>query len=262
MEIHLPLPHVPPLWRESRFGLEAASLLRSPTWRGAGLPRGEADPVLLIPGFMAGDNSLGLMTRWLREMGYRTKSAGMRANVGCSEAACQSIEARLEGLAEQYGQRVKIVGQSRGGVFGKALAVRRPDLVSGVVTLGSPVVSQLKVHPAVLAQIALVGTLGHARVPGLFTHRCLKGDCCSQFRDALEQPFPEDVGFVSIYSRTDGIVDWHSCLDPAAEQVEVRASHCGMSVNVGVYRHTARALARFRAEDAWSDAGVRYAEAA
>lgn len=255
MDLRLPLPHVPPLWRESRIGLEAAALLRSSTWRGQGLPRGEADPVLLIPGFMAGDNSLGLMTRWLRDMGYRTKSAGMRANVGCSEAACQSIEARLEALTETYGQRVKIVGQSRGGVLGKALAVRRPDLVSGVVALGSPVVSQLKVHPAVLAQIAVVGTLGTTRVPGLFTHQCLKGECCGEFRDALTSPYPTDVGFVSIYSRSDGIVNWHSCLDPAAEQVEVRASHCGMSVNVGAYRATARALASFRAGDAWSDAG-------
>jgi hypothetical protein len=111
------------------------------------------------------------------------------------------------------------------------------------------------VHPVVLAQVALVGTLGMSRVPGLFTHQCLKGECCGEFRDALVKPFPQDVGFVSIYSRTDGIVDWRSCLDPAAEQVEVRASHCGMSVNVGAYRATARALAAFRAEDAWSDAG-------
>ena len=255
MDLHLSLPHVPPLWREGRIGLEAAALLRSPTWRGHGLPRGEGDPVLLVPGFMAGDSSLGLMTRWLRDMGYRTKSAGMRANVGCSADACARIEKRLEALAEIHGERVKIVGQSRGGVLGKAIAVRRPDLVSGVVALGSPVVSQLKVHPVVLAQVALVGTLGHARVPGLFTHSCLKGECCGEFREALEAPFPQDVGFVSIYSKSDGIVDWHSCLDPAAEHVEVRASHCGMSVNVGAYRAAARALARFRSADAWSDAG-------
>ena len=35
----------------------------------------------------------------------------------------------------------RIVGHSLGGMFGRALAVRRPDLVSGVVTLGSPVLA-------------------------------------------------------------------------------------------------------------------------
>ena len=61
-----------------------------------------------------------------------------------------------------------IIGQSRGGVFARALAVRRPDLVSGIVTLGAPTVRQLSAHPFVLAHILLVGTLGTGRVPGMF----------------------------------------------------------------------------------------------
>ena len=56
---------------------------------------------------------------------------------------------------------------------------------------------------------------------------------------------PEGVGYVSVYSRTDGVVDCRSCLDPDAEHVEVDASHIGMAVNPGVYRAVAAALARF-----------------
>ncbi len=59
-------------------------------------------------------------------------------------------------------------------------------------------------------------------------------------------PFPDGVGFTSIYSRTDGIVDWRACLDQAAELVEVEASHVGMALNAAVYRAVAAALARFR----------------
>ena len=66
------VPHVPPLWRESRVALEAARLFRSPVWRGDGVPAGNGRPVLLVPGFMAGDGSLGTMTRWLRANGYWT----------------------------------------------------------------------------------------------------------------------------------------------------------------------------------------------
>ena len=78
------LPYFPPLWRETRAGVEAAALFRSSVWRGGGVPDGEGRPVLLIPGFLAGDGSLATMTRWLRENGYSTRRAGMRANVGCS----------------------------------------------------------------------------------------------------------------------------------------------------------------------------------
>ena len=47
-----------------------------------------------------------------------------------------------------------------------------------------------------------------------------------------------------MYSRSDGIVDWHSCLDPYAHQVEVRSSHVGMAVNPAVYEVVAEALAK------------------
>ena len=238
------VPHVPPLWRESRFAFELAALKRSPVFRGHGVPEGDGRPVMLIPGFLAGDGSLGTLTHWLRGMGYHTRRAGIRANVDCSEETCARLERRLEAFAEACGEPVSIIGQSRGGIFARALAVRRPDLVAGIVTLGSPTVSQLRVHPLVLAQIGLVGALGSGHVPGLFSLKCLRGDCCSAFREALVGGFPPDVPWTAIYSRSDGIVDWHACVDPrATECVEVRASHCGMALNAAVYREVARRLA-------------------
>ena len=191
------IPRIPPLWRESRIGLEAAALRRSPVFDGLGVPSGERRPVLLIPGFMAGDLSLGTLAGWLRRNGYCTHRTGIRANFDCSEEACRRLEARLEHMAERHGERVVVIGQSRGGVFAKALAARRPELVQGIVTLGSPSVSQLAIHPLVLAQVGLVSALGTAHVPGMFSISCLRGKCCSAFRDALQGPFPEDVGYVA-----------------------------------------------------------------
>jgi triacylglycerol lipase len=261
----LPLPHlpalprppaVPPLWREGRIGLEWAGLRSSAVFRGAGVPAGDDRGVLLIPGFMAGDGSLAMMAQWLRAAGWRTKRAGMRVNIACSEVSCTRIEVRLEALAEATGGRVIIIGQSRGGVFAKAIGARRPDLVAGVVTLGAPVVSQLAVHPLVLANLGVVVALGSGRMPGFISWRCLRGACCARFREALAGPFPSDVGYMSLYSRSDGIVDWRSCLDPAADCVEVHASHCGMSLNAEAYRAIANALGSFSARDVadWAEA--------
>ena len=245
-----PVPAIPPIWRESRYGLEWASLQRSDVLRGAGVPEGDSRGVLLIPGFLAGDGSLATMTTWLRSAGWHTRRAGIRANVACSETACAKLEERLDGLAQRTGDRVVIIGQSRGGVLGKALAARRPDLVAGVIALGSPVRSQLAVHPLVLAQVGVVAALGTAAAPGFLSLRCLRGDCCAAFRAALAGPFPDEVGYVSLYSRSDGIVDWRSCLDPAADElVEVRASHCGMSVSADAYRAIAAALRGFGARE-------------
>ena len=67
--------------------------------------------------------------------------------------------------------------------------------------------------------------------------------------NGAEAPFPSGIRYVSIYSRSDGIVDWRSCLDPAAEHVEVDASHIGMAVSVPVYRAVAAALAAASADE-------------
>ena len=254
MELRAPNPFSrtdfrPPLWREGRVGLEAAALMRHPIFRGDGVADGRGQPVLLIPGFLAGDDSLALMTRWLRRTGHYTRKAGIRSNVGCSGEAVDRLEARLEEHVEQQGRRAAIIGQSRGGAFARVLARRRPDLVSGIVTLGTPQLEPLAVHPLVRLQLLAVGALGTLGAPWFFKRACLTGTCCEEFWDDCAAPPPRGVGFVSVYSRTDGIVDWRSCLDPAAKHVEVRASHIGMAVNAGAYQAVGEALADFRRRD-------------
>ena len=244
-----------PIWGESRAALEHAALRRDPVMRGEGVPRGDGAPVMLVAGFMAGDTSLGVMARWLRELGHRPCRARIRANVDCTTRTIERLEAEAERLAERHGRRVSIVGQSRGGTMARILAVRRPDLVERIVCLGSPVVDQFAVHPLVRAQVMALGLLGTAGVPGLFTRECGEGECCSLAREQLTGAFPSEVEFVAIYSRSDGVVDWRACLDPAARQVEVRSSHVGMAINAEVYRVVAESLAP-------SAAGPRRARAA
>jgi pimeloyl-ACP methyl ester carboxylesterase len=230
--------------------VELARLSRHPIFKGEGVKPAGGQPVLLIPGFLAGDDSLGVMTRWLRRTGHRTKSAGMRTNIDCSEAAVERLTERLERLADKQGQRVAVIGQSRGGTIARVLAVRRPDLVSGIVTLGSPVRNSFAVHPLVALPIVAVGLLGTLGARGMFKHSCRNGRCCERFWEDLAAPFPEGVGYVSVFSRNDGIVDWRACLDDAAEHVEIETSHCGMAVSPTAYRTIADSLSRFRRFDA------------
>ena len=232
-----------PIWAEGRIAAERLALVRDPVLRGEGVARGDGQPVLLVPGFLAGDASLTPMARWLRELGYRPARARMRVNVDCATKAVERLERELEQLVERHGRGAVVVGQSRGGSMARLLAVRRPDLLDGIVCLGSPLLDPLAVHPLVRIQIVAVGLLGTLGVPGLFTRECRDGDCCALAREQARAPFPDGVRFVSLYSRSDGIVDWRTCLDPAAELVEVGGSHVGMAVNPSVFRAVGSALA-------------------
>src|SRR5215208_4074490 len=99
---------LPPIWRESRVPAELRALQRDPVIAGVGVPKGDGEPVLLIPGFMAGDPSLSTMTLWLRRLGYRTSRAGIKINTDCSSASLERLEARLEELAGRHGQAVTV----------------------------------------------------------------------------------------------------------------------------------------------------------
>jgi triacylglycerol lipase len=125
------------------------------------------------------------------------------------------------------------------------LGQRRPDLACGVVALGSPQLDPLAVHPLVRLQVEAVAGLGSLGAPGFFKRSCLEDECCASFWADLPEPMPSRVGLVSVYSKTDGIVDWRSCLDPHGEQVEIDASHCGMAVSPAAWRVIAAALSDF-----------------
>jgi pimeloyl-ACP methyl ester carboxylesterase len=202
------------------------------------------EPVILVPGFLAGDGTLALMARSLRRRGFRTYRAHIHANVGCTLAAAAQLEARLEAIAVRRGSRVRIVGHSLGGLLARGLAVRRPDLVSGIVTLGSPMLAPGAHHASLAASLDVLVRLSRAGVHGLMSEDCVAGGCARQSFEESREPVPPGVSFTAVYSRRDGIVDWRACIDPLAEPVEVRTSHLGMALDPRVIDRIAEVLRR------------------
>jgi triacylglycerol lipase len=230
-----------PIRGELRYGLELARLSAD---RAFLFPERSdaAPPVLLIPGFLAGDPSLTVLRSWLRRRGSLTPAAGIRLNVDCGERAVAGISLRLRRLAERAERPVTLIGQSRGGELARVVAVRNPELVGALVMLGSPVRAPLNIGPLVMGAVRSVARLGDLGMPGVFSSRCAAGDCCVDYRRDVGAPLPEGTRGFAVYSRSDGVVDWHACLDPFSELIEVDSSHTGMSVHVEVYRALSRIL--------------------
>ncbi|MET0997851.1 MAG: alpha/beta fold hydrolase [Marmoricola sp.] len=239
------------LARESSTVVEAARLLRrTRTDRRARalLPYAGThrvpphDPVLLVPGFMAGDTTLKAMSVFLRHQGFRTYRAQILVNAGCTRQAADRLERRLESIAVKRNRKVTIVGHSLGGMLARGLAARRPDLVEGIVSLGSPVLAPGAIHRVLAWDAQMLAKLTRAGFGGMMGADCFGGECARLSWEESQVPLDPDLGFTAIYSKRDGIVDWRACLDPAAEQVEVRTSHCGMAVDPIVMDHVLSAL--------------------
>jgi triacylglycerol lipase len=215
------------MWLEGRIYIEYLRLIRDPVYRGVEVPPGLGRPVMLIPGFLAGDWTLRTPFQWLRRVGYRPRMAGVTFNVMYSEVMLRPLLDSLAALNRKTGARVSLVGHSRGGVLAKVLAHRKPELVEQVITLGSPLRDPFDVHPLTMAGVRAahvfnVVRYGHAASVEM---RFL--------RDLAAEP---KVPTTSIYSRSDGVVNWRACLRPDINSVEVRGSHVGLALNPQVYR--------------------------
>jgi triacylglycerol lipase len=232
---------VGPLWGELRYSSELARVLARHGAR-AGSAAQEAPPVLLIPGFMAGDGSLRVLGAWLRRRGHRVWMSGLRVNVDCAERALHSLQDRLLHLHERSGRRVYLIGQSRGGGLARCLAARAPRATAGLAMLGTPVLDPLAIRRPVRRLVGAMALLGDLGLPGVFRSDCIDGSCCQSARTDLRAPLAPHIRALSVYSRSDGVVDWRACLDPHARPVEVDSSHCGMSVHTEVFDLLAREL--------------------
>lgn len=218
------------------------------------------EPVLLIPGFMAGDATLKGMSLMLRGAGYRTYRAQIHVNMGCTRDAADRLERRLESIALKRGRKVSIVGHSLGGMLARGLAARRPDLVHGIVSMGSPILAPGAIHGLLAWDAQMLTRLTRAGFGGLMSEDCVGGECARSSFEEMQLPLDPAVAFTSVYSRRDGIIDWRSCLDPAAEAVEVRTSHLGMAFDPVVFDVVRAALDRQQLTRASRDAAPDVSE--
>lgn len=223
----------PPIWRETRIAAEYAKLIRDPVFAGKHVPHGDGRPLILIPGFLAGDSSMSVMAAWLRKIDYYAELPGISFNINYSEVVLKALSIRLVEVFGWKGRRVTLLGHSRGGILAKVLAHRHPEMVEQVICLGSPIGNPFDVHPVTMAGV---------RVAQLFNFVRYGKTAGIEARFMRDLEAPVKVPTTSIYSRSDGIVHWKACLRDDVRQIEVHGSHVGLALNPEVYSIVARLL--------------------
>jgi len=199
---------------ELGVGLEIAAAVASrPLLRA--LPRGDRS-VLVLPGFVSGDVATLSLRRDLARLGHTVRGWRLGHNIGPSEHIVEGLSSRLTTVAKRSGRRVDLVGWSLGGVFARYLAHIHPELVSSIITMGTPVRSAGSRRG--VASRLFDGLSG--------LHKGDMGD--------FDTDSPLTVPLTSIWTKTDGVVAWRSAMADDTGQVEnvaVPGTHLGLGFN-------------------------------
>jgi len=219
---------------------EFSALVRDPVFRGRGVPKGDGRPVLLIPGFLAGDWTLRVLDNWLTRIGYRTYLSGILLNVHHSERMLSGLRRKVAEIQKETASRVSLVGHSRGGLLAKVMSQRRPQSVEQVIALGSPLADWTDLASLTHRAVGVVRTANELVYGRTFN---MEG------RFLYDLKLPPVVPTTSIYTKADDVVNFRSCLRPDIPALPVWGSHNGLVVNPEVYRLLGRLLARPRRRD-------------
>ena len=208
-------------------------------------PRGDGHPVLLLPGFMAGESTLIALKLFLQKKGYDVHTWGLGRNVGFRGKHANALPQKIRYLHHITGRKVSLVGWSLGGVFSFYGAESAMECVRSIITLGSPVSvdhGDSQSPPAMKAIYRLVshrlGTSAHIMKPR-----------AKAMRERQRLPIPTSC----LYSLSDGVVPPQEATidgDPALhENIQVAGSHIGLGFNGIVLAIVADRLAQ--PEDDW-----------
>jgi len=114
----------------SRLAMHAPRLLTA--------PRGNGEPVVVLPGFRASDLSTSALRGYLTTLGYRVAGWGLGTNDGDLERLLPRVADMLQDLVQRRGRPAALVGQSLGGYVAREIARQHPELVAQVITFGTP----------------------------------------------------------------------------------------------------------------------------
>ena len=202
---------------------------------------GDGHPIMVIPGFTAGDRSTKILRDFLDNQGYSTSCWEQGINFGAREELFDGVVAVLHRLYDEYGCKVSIIGQSLGGIYAREIAKRYPKLVRQVITLGSPF-NDPDGHSSQVSDLYKFFNPEKAEKPP------------EQFRKMeWSTHMAPSMACTAIFSKGDGICHWRSCIQHGGhdkvENIEVMSSHTGMAVNPLVLFVIADRLAQ--REDKW-----------
>jgi hypothetical protein len=235
--------HTLPIWFESLAGIDWTLLHFSPVYFGFGVPKGDGSAVIVVPGFLGSDVYLYELYLWLKRIGYTPYLSNIGWNADCLNTLAEKLIGTIERAFEETGRPVHLIGHSLGGVLSRSAVVQNTEMIESVITLGSPF-RGVRSHPGVVELSEKIRRRIFNKTDKTEYPHCYTGHCDCLAVTSLHNGMPRNVKQTAIFTKSDGIVDWQSCVSRYDENnYEVTGTHIGLVYNYHVYKLIAERLA-------------------
>jgi len=208
-------------------------------------PPGDGHPVVIFPGLASNQNSIAPLREFCRKLGYTAYDWGLGVNSGPQGDLVEWIEhlaRHVREVTSAHRQQMSLIGWSLGGIYAREVAKKLTGQVRQVITIGTPFGGN-----SVQKDLAWMFRSSSVRTSTRNTQ------LIARLRHAPEVPT------ISIFSRSDGVVDWQACMHDGtqeqAQDIEVDGSHFGLGWNPEVLSIIADRLGQVVSDASASSAG-------
>lgn len=186
-------------------------------------PQGNGEPIIFLPGFGCDDFLTKPARAFLQLKGWNVYGWENGRNTGPNKETVSHMVSHLEKISNTHNQKVALVGHSLGGIYARELSKAHQELVSKVITLGSPFGAIQ--NPQSVASVIENAYQQLNQDINISSHHTLD-DKKQLLGELLMVPPP--VPNTAIYTRHDGVVHWKACINPESENAEnIEISHKG-----------------------------------
>lgn len=175
--------------------------------------KGNGKHVLVLPGLMGVDRLTKKLRTFINNIGYQAHPWGLGRNLGDTTTYLPKLEAKIDKLYQDRGEKIVLIGWSLGGIYARELAKLHPEKIEQVITLCSPFkIKHEKNYGEFIMNLTAKIKKFKPNPPELLAN--------------MGNPPPMPV--TALYTKTDGIVPWEVCLENETDihkNIELKCGH-------------------------------------
>lgn len=182
--------------------------------------------IMLIPGYTCSDNHMIYLKIFLLLNGYKCITWNQGRNNQFNFVTLNKLERFIKNYCKVNNTNLFIISHQLGGIYGKVISYRNPQLIQHLITLGSPLFGDLKRN----VNYFELYERQNGKIPKSLWHL---------YENLV---LPDELNITTINQYTDGIVNYNICILKNFPNYFIECQHYGLIFNHRVFERLVKII--------------------